>query len=219
MRLYLSSYRLGDRPDLLVELAGNGARTGVITNATDFVGEDAREAYYRNVYDPFAELRDHGFDAARLDLRDYFGRPEALAAHLATLDLVWAPGGNTFLLRRAMRQCGFDRVGIALIEQNKLVYGGYSAGACVACPDLKGIHLMDEHERVTDGYDPEVIWEGLNLIPIHLVPHYDSNHAESEAAGRVAAWMLDQAMPYRTMRDGDVLIRDANGIRAYERNP
>ena len=29
--------------------------------------------------------------------------------------------------------------------------------------------------------------------------------------------MLDKAMPYRTMRDGDVLVRDASGIRAYER--
>lgn len=217
MRLYLSSYRLGDRSDLLIELAGRGARTGVVTNATDNIADDARAAYYRNVYDPVAELRDLGLDAARLDLRDYFGKPDALAAKLAALDLVWAVGGNSFLLRRAMRQSGFDRVALPLIEGDKLAYGGYSAGACVACPSLKGIDLMDEPHATAEGYDPAIVWEGLGLIPFHLVPHYESDHPESEAAGRTAAWMLDQAMAYRTMHDGDVLIRDANGIRAYER--
>jgi dipeptidase E len=216
MRLYLSSYRLGDRADLLVELAGKRARTGVITNATDYIADDARAAYYRDVYDPIAALRDLGFDAARLDLRDYFGKPDALAAKLATLDFVWAVGGNTFLLRRAMRQSGFDRVALPLIESDTLVYGGYSAGACVACPSLRGIDLMDKPEERAPGYNPEIVWEGLNLIGFHLVPHYESDHPESEAAGAVTAWMLDQAMPYRTMRDGDVLIRDAKGIRAYE---
>jgi hypothetical protein len=29
-------------------------------------------------------------------------------------------------------------------------------------------------------------------------------------------YLLDQAMPYRTMRDGDLIIRDASGIRAHE---
>ncbi len=217
MRLYLSSYRLGDRSDLLLELAGKGARTGVITNATDNIPPEAREAYHRNVYDPIAQLRGLGLDAARLDLRDYFAKPDALAAKLATLDLVWAEGGNTFLLRRAMRQSGFDRVGLDLILKDKLVYGGYSAGACVACPDLRGIELMDEPLAAAEGYDSAPIYEGLNLIAFHLVPHYESDHPESQAAGRCAAWLLDQALPYRTMRDGDVLIRDASGIKVYER--
>lgn len=217
MRLYLSSYRLGDRSDLLVELAGRSARTGVIINATDNIADDARAAYYRNVYDPIAELRDLGFDAARLDLREYFGKPDALAEQLAALDMVWAVGGNSFLLRRAMRQSGFDRIALPRIESDRLVYGGYSAGACVACPSLKGIDLMDEPLATAEGYDPEIVWEGLNLVGFHIVPHYESDHPESEAAGRATAWMLDQAMPYRTMHDGDVLIRDAKGIRAYER--
>jgi dipeptidase E len=217
MRLYLSSYRLGDRSGLLVELTGKGARTGVITNATDFIADDARAAYYRDVYDPIAALRDLGFDAARLDLRDYFAKPDALAGKLATLDFVWAVGGNAFLLRRAMRQSGFDRVALPLIEQDRLAYGGDSAGACVACPSLKGIDLMDEPEATAAGYDPAIIWDGLNLIGFHIVPHYESDHPESESAAKATAWMLDQAMPYRTMRDGDVVIRDAKGIRAYER--
>ncbi len=29
-------------------------------------------------------------------------------------------------------------------------------------------------------------------------------------------YLLDQALPYRTMRDGDVIVRDQSGIKAYE---
>ncbi len=217
MRLYFSSYRFGDRIDLLLAMLPEGARAGVITNAADLFTPEAREAYYRTVYDPLGELRVRGVDAHLLDLRAYFGKPEDLKSKLDTLDLVWATGGNTFLLRRAMRQSGFDTLVHDFLAADRFVYGGYSAGAVVACPNLRGIDLMDEPERVAPGYDPAVIWEGLNLIPFHLVPHYDSAHPESAAADKVTAFMLDQAMAYRTMRDGDVLIRDAQGIRAYER--
>jgi len=217
MRLYLSSYRFGDRVDLLLAMAGQGARAGVISNAADLIPRADRENYLRNVHNPAAELRDHGLDVSDLDLRSYFGSPDALEQDLAKLDLVWVVGGNTFLLRRAMRQSGFDTLIHKFLDADRLVYGGFSAGAIVACPDLRGIDLMDEPTKVAEGYDPTVIWEGLNLIPFHLVPHYDSPHPESPLADKAVAFMLDQAMPYRTMRDGDVLIRDADGIRAYER--
>ncbi|HUO90179.1 MAG TPA: Type 1 glutamine amidotransferase-like domain-containing protein [Rhizomicrobium sp.] len=217
MRLYLSSYRFGDRIDLLLDMVGKGARAGVISNAVDAIPKADRETYRRTVHDPAAELRAHGLDVTDLDLRDHFGRPDTLEEALGKLDLVWVVGGNTFLLRRAMRQSGFDRLIGKSLENDRFVYGGFSAGAIVACPSLRGIELMDEPHRLAEGYDPEVIWDGLNLIAFHIVPHYESDHPESEAAGRVTAWMLDQAMPYRTMRDGDVLIRDASGVRAYER--
>ncbi|MEJ1969712.1 MAG: Type 1 glutamine amidotransferase-like domain-containing protein [Rhizomicrobium sp.] len=217
MRLYLSSSRFGDRFDLFLEMAGQGARVGVIANALDLIPDADRQAYASTVHDPVAELRAHGLEASDLDLRAYFGRPERLDAALAGLDAVWATGGNAFLLRRAMRQSGFDTVGVARIRDDKLLYAGWSAGAVVACPDLRGIELMDAPDRVANGYDPAPVWEGLGLIGVHLVPHYDSDHAESAAAEKVTMYLLDQAMPYRTMRDGDVLVRDAAGIRAYER--
>ena len=217
MKFYLSSYRFGDRIDLLLAMVEQGARVGVIANAADLIAPDARAAYARDVHDPIAELRAHGLDAHALDLRDYFGKPEALAQALGELAMVWVTGGNAFVLRRAMRQSGFDRVALPLIQDDKLVYAGYSAGACGATPSLKGIELMDEPEPVPGGYDRAVVWEGLSLIGFHLVPHYDSAHPESEAADKVTMYMLDQAMPYRTMRDGDVLVRDAGGIKGYER--
>ncbi|HJW39781.1 MAG TPA: Type 1 glutamine amidotransferase-like domain-containing protein [Rhizomicrobium sp.] len=217
MRLYLSSYRFGDRVDLLLAMVGQGARVGVIANALDAIPPQSRADYAHNVYDPIAALHAHGFDACALDLRDHFGKSAALEAELSSLDLVWATGGNAFLLRRAMRQSGFDELIGRFLAADRLAYGGESAGAVVACPNLKGIELMDDPSQLAAGYDAGIIWEGLDLLPFHLVPHYDSAHPETEAAEKVTFFMLDQAMAYRTMRDGDVLIRDAAGIRAYER--
>jgi hypothetical protein len=37
MKLYLSSYRFGDRPDLLLAMVEKGARAGVIANAVELV--------------------------------------------------------------------------------------------------------------------------------------------------------------------------------------
>ncbi|MEI9992820.1 MAG: Type 1 glutamine amidotransferase-like domain-containing protein [Rhizomicrobium sp.] len=217
MRLYLSSHRFGDRIDLLLGLLPKGARVGVISNALDATAPASRADYARTVYDPIAELRGHGLDVSDLDLRKYFGSPDSLEQDLSKLDFIWATGGNAFLLRRAMRRSGFDALVGKFLAEDRLAYGGESAGAVVACPDLRGIDLMDDPNQLAEGYDAAVIWEGLNLIPFHLVPHYDSPHAAAEAAEKVTAFMLDQAMAYRTMRDGDVLVRDAAGIRAYER--
>lgn len=217
MRLYLSSLRFGDRFDLLCAMLGQGARIGVIANALDLIPAASREAYARNVHDPVAELNAQGMTAAPLDLRDYFAAPQRLDTALAALDAVWVTGGNSFLLRRAMRQSGFDIAGVQRIKDGKLLYGGYSAGAIVAGPSLRGIEAMDDPSDVAEGYDPAPIWDGLDLIGLHLVPHYDCGSADSPAAANVTAYLLDHALPYRTMRDGDVLIRDANGIRAYER--
>ena len=81
---------------------------------------------------------------------------------------------------------------------------------------VKGIELMDAPDQIAEGYDPAIIWDGLGLIGFHLIPHYESGAADSPAADKVAMYLLDEALPYRTMRDGDVLIQDAAGIRGYE---
>ena len=46
-------------------------------------------------------------------------------------------------------------------DGDSIVYGGYSAGACVLTPTLKGIHLADEPDLTPAGYESmPVIWEG-----------------------------------------------------------
>jgi dipeptidase E len=215
MRLYLASFRTGDSFPELLRMAGAGARTAVISNAVDFIPQADRDAYARNVFDPVADFRAHGLDAFDLDLRGYFGRPEALAAELAATRLVWAVGGNAFLLRRAMRQSGFDAVAPGLVWAERLVYGGWSAGSCVAAMSLRGLELMDDPQVLADGYDPDPIWEGLGLVEAAIVPHYRSDHPEAGAAEAAAAWMTTHRIPHRTLRDGDVLIQHGETLELH----
>jgi hypothetical protein len=49
-----------------------------------------------------AALTDLGFDAAELDLRDYFGQEQRLRGDLAGVALAWLRGGNVFMLRFAL---------------------------------------------------------------------------------------------------------------------
>jgi len=219
MRLYLASFRTGDSYPELIRMAGAGARVGVISNAVDFIPAPDREAYARKVFDPIADFRAYGLDAYDLDLRDYFRRPGALLAELERTQMVWAVGGNAFLLRRAMRQSSFDAIAPGLIWAGRLVYGGWSAGACVAAPSLRGLELMDDPAVVVEGYDAEPVWEGLGLIDAAIVPHWRSDHPEAEAAERVAAWMAANHIPHRTLRDGDVLIQNGDTLELHAGRP
>jgi dipeptidase E len=219
MRLYLASSRTGDSYPELIRMAGPGARVGVISNAVDFVPTADREAYARKIFDPIADFRAHGLDAYDLDLRAYFRRPEALLAELERTRLVWAVGGNAFLLRRAMRQSGLDAIAPGLIWAGRLVYGGWSAGACVAAPSLRGLEHMDDPATLAEGYDREPVWEGLGLIDAAIVPHYRSDHDEAEAAERTVAWMIANGVPHRTLRDGDVLIQNGETLELHAGRP
>src|SRR5438874_480557 len=120
---------MGHRFDELVAAAGPGARTGVITNALDSIPLVDRQAHVLTGFDPIALFRERGLEANELDLRDFFGSQSELELVLSNLRLVWAVGGNSFLLRRAMRQSGFDRTVGKLVTAGRLIYGGWSAGA------------------------------------------------------------------------------------------
>lgn len=77
MRLYLSSYRLSNNPEKLLEVSGQG-RVAIVGNALDFIPDEARRKYEVDVYDPRAELAALGMETQDLDLRLYFGNPRGL---------------------------------------------------------------------------------------------------------------------------------------------
>lgn len=206
MRLYLSSFRMGDRFDELVAVLGPGAKVAVVSNALDFIPADARRAYARTGFDAQRVLIERGLDAFDLDLRSHFGAAQTLDAVLADVRLVWAVGGNAFLLRRAMRQSGFDRWLPSRLQEGTLVYGGWSAGAVVAGPDLDGIELMDDPAVIAEGYETTAVRDGLGLVDFTVVPHYRSDHPEAEAAERAAAFRRQRGLPFRTLRDGEVIV-------------
>ncbi len=206
MKLYLSSFRMGERFDELVSVVGPGAKVAVVSNALDFIPADARRAYAGTGFDARRVFIERGFDAFDLDLRSHFGASRTLEDALAGVRLVWAVGGNSFLLRRAMRQSGFDRWLPPCVQEGRLIYGGWSAGAVVAGPDLDGIELVDDPMVIAEGYETAVVREGLGLVDFTVVPHYRSDHPEADAVERVAAFRQERRLPFRTLRDGEVIV-------------
>lgn len=68
VRLYLSSFRMGDHPEHLAALVGDGSRRAVtVAHASDDGPQDARRSRVERELAALARLR---FDAVELDLRD-----------------------------------------------------------------------------------------------------------------------------------------------------
>jgi dipeptidase E len=202
MRLYLSSFDLGDQPEELVALVGSARRAAIIVNALDNRPE-GRAVWLKEQTGKLVGL---GFSVVELDLRSYFGESDQLKRFLSDIDLVWINGGNAFILRRAMKQSGFDVFIKSAVARNEIVYAGFSAAAVIAFDSLKGLELIDDPEDVPSGYDANIVWDGLGFVPFALAVHFKSDHPESESVDREIAFYEATGIPYRTLRDGEALI-------------
>ncbi len=203
MRLYLSSFRNGNKPEELLKLLGAGRRTALIANSADFLDEPARS---ESVAQEMERLRSIGLEPTEIDLRHYFGKPEELKEALSAFDLIWVRGGNAFILRRAFKQSSADIVIPELLAKDAIAYGGYSAGVCVLSPSLRDFELVDEPYVVPDGYDPEVLWDCLDIVPYAIAPHYKSDHPESAAINKSVEYLVDHHLPFIALRDGEAIV-------------
>ncbi|WP_392668000.1 Type 1 glutamine amidotransferase-like domain-containing protein [Streptomyces sp. LN785] len=202
MRLLLSSWFLtpDNRPSALPGTLATG-RAGIILNALDEYGRSRTRDYARET----RTLETFGYSCEELDLRDYFATPEELPERLDGLDLVWALGGNAFVLARAMTQAGFRDALQAQLHRPEFTYGGYSAGACVAGPDLQGIDLIDDPTVLPEGYPSTTAPECICLVPYRIVPHWRSEHRDAEGAERAAAHLAERGLSHRCLRDGEAV--------------
>jgi dipeptidase E len=207
MRLFLSSYGVGNQPERLVDLLGDNKRVAVITNASDYHPE---EGILERLEKDRMFFQDLGLHVDRLDLRNYFYDNAGLREKLLEYGLIWVRGGNAFVLRRAMAQSGFDTIITELLKSDSLAYGGYSAGTCVLSPTLKGVELCDDPEVAPVGYQEEVLWDGLNLIGFSIAPHYKSDHPETEMIDRVVEYFEHNHLPYEALHDGEAIVIDGN---------
>ncbi|MFK4085835.1 Type 1 glutamine amidotransferase-like domain-containing protein [Kribbella sp. NPDC020789] len=199
MKLYLSSFRLGDHPEHFVAMLPPKARIAVVCNAIDLEEPVLREEKVAVEHRWLVEL---GLRPEEVDLRDFTA--ESLGARLAGFDGMWVRGGNVFVLRAAMARSGADRLLPGLIRSEQLVYGGYSAGCCVLSPSLRGLELCDDVSVVDD-----VVWDGLHLIDEAFVPHLNSpGHPETELVEKVRDLYERTAVPYLPLTDGQALVID-----------
>lgn len=206
MRLYLSSNNVGVHGDRLLELVGENKTVAYIGNAKDYWGKESREKKTQDHREEFESL---GFKFTEYDLRNYFDREKITASEIEKFGLVWCSGGNSFLLRRALKDSGFDQVILDLLAQDKIVYGGSSAGAIVVTPSLHGTELADDPGVVKTVYNQDVLWEGLNLVDFHIVPHVGSYWFGPESASMVE-YLKRNNKEYKALSDNNVVLINGN---------
>lgn len=207
VKLYLSSYRLGQTPTAMLDAHAINNKVAVLQNAHDgWTDPTKRRAVLER------ECRDlEALDLAptELDLRKFFGRSEDLKQEMEKFAYCWVCGGNSFVLRRAFHLSGLDRLLWELARQDDgLIYGGYSAGACVMTPTLEGIHLADDPESSPVGYTGQVIWKGLDLYPYCIAPHYRSDHPETKLIDQSVEYFIEKKIPFVALHDGEAILFD-----------
>lgn len=209
MKLYLSSYKIGDEGKKFADMVGGDKRIALISNALDCYTDLERRK--KGEQEEIEILKSLGLQPQILDLRDYFEKKEELEKKIANFDAVWVRGGNCFVLRVAFSKSGFDQIIRDKVKDKDFVYAGYSAGPCILSPTLKGFEIVDDVSQLEDAYpDEKVEWEGLNIINFMFVPHYKSNHPESADIDKEIEKLIDKKVLFKAFRDGEVYISDTS---------
>ncbi len=202
MKLYLSSYRLGNEMEYLKNwIRNNDNRILLIPNSRD--AKPYNEEEKNKIETNKRMLEEVGFKVKILDLKEYFNDSKKLKENIENYNAFCVIGGNVFVLRQAMKLSGFDKYLIDNIENKGILYVGYSAGSCVLSKNLNGFQLVDE--PINPYNNDEVIYEGVGLIDYAIAPHYKSNHKESELIDNVVEYFKNNNLIYKTLKDGEVI--------------
>lgn len=182
-------------------------KVGYVPNALDFSSAN-RQRKKEHIEADVSSLKAMGLDVQVIDLRNYFGKQDALQKTIDTLGGIWVSGGNTFVLRQAMKLSGLDEILYRLTERKDFVYGGYSAAGCVLSPKLDAYQIVDDATDTPYSELKEVLWDGIGLLDYVFLPHFDSDHPESSAIEKEIKYCIENQIPFKTFRDGEVLIID-----------
>jgi dipeptidase E len=122
-------------------------------------------------------LQSLGLNIENIDLSVYRDNQLVLKKKLASQDVIWIGGGNTYYLRWLLRETGADDM-IKEVVNKGVVYGGGSAGAIIAGLTLKYFETADDPDEA-----PKVILDGLKLTNFVVVPHVDNDKFKSVIFG------------------------------------
>jgi len=103
----------------------------------------------------------------KFDLAEAYKRELDFDKFWGETKFVFVSGGNSFVLSYWMKKTGSREILRKLIMEDKIVYGGESAGCIYAYKSLKNYAILDEPEKA-----PEVVYEGLDLVDFAPIPHW-----------------------------------------------
>ena len=199
MKYYLSSFKLGNTPEKYLNLFSDEQTVAYIPNATDFTGADPCRVK-AHINGDVEGLESLGLNVKLLDLKDYFDQPQKdLEDRLSQFSGLWVSGGNVFVLRQAMKLSGLDKILLEKSEDDDFVYGGYSAGCCVLSESLKPYQVASDASDLPYPMQKEVIWGGLGLIDFAFMPHFQSDHSESNKINDEFEYCISNKIAYRTV--------------------
>lgn len=203
MKLYLSSYKLGNRTEELRKwIKEHDNKICLIPNARDVYPDSERKT--AKIHTDAQKLTDLGFEVTILSLKEYFNKKDELLEKLKEFHAFYVIGGNAFALRQAMYLSGFDKY-LKTIENNpNYLYIGYSAGICILAKDLHGLEMCDDPN--INPYGIDTIWEGLGYFDYLFLPHYQSDHKETKLVDECVAYCDKHNIKYKTLHDGEVII-------------
>jgi dipeptidase E len=200
MKFYLSSFKFGKEKNQLKDLTPRG-RIAIIPNALDFrETDDDRTA--RSLENKVERLEQLGLQAEVVNLKHYFGREENLRQLIEDIGAVFVLGGNVFVLRQAMKLSGLDNILTMLRDNPDFLYAGYSAAGCVLASSLEPYKVVGDATVTPYKELDKVIWEGLGFVDFAFMPHWDSDHPETEAIDRGIEYCKQHDIKYRALRDG-----------------
>ncbi|MGV0964597.1 Type 1 glutamine amidotransferase-like domain-containing protein [Empedobacter sp. UBA7248] len=205
MKFYLSSFKFGNDYEQIPKMLNKGARIGHINNSRDWIGVNI-ENKEKSLIEEMKFLENLGLYCEHLDLKEYFGKEDELRLKILELDGIWVCGGNTFVLRQAMRLSGFDNIFKEIINRKDFFWGGYSAGICILCDSLKYIKQVDDYNNFPYKEINIPIFEGLGVFDYALLPHYRSDHEESELIEKEVELCIKNKWLFKAMQDGEVII-------------
>ena len=213
MKLYLSSYKVGNQTkELKKYIDEHGKKICLIPNSRDIYPDSERKL--KGIQADVKELSDLGFDVTIVSLKDYFNNKEGLLSKLKEFNAFYVIGGNTFALRQAMYLSGFDEYLKTLDNNPNYLYAGYSAGICVLAKDMHGLEICDNSN--INPYGIDTMWNGLGYFEYIFLPHYKSNHKETELVDASVEYCDKHNIRYKTLKDGDVIIHQTDSKRRRE---
>lgn len=207
MKLYLSSYKIGNKSEVLKQwIEEHDNKICLIPNSRDVYEDGERKT--TGIQKDADSLTELGFDVHLLDLRNYFGKKDELEEVFKRVHSFYVIGGNTFALRKAMYLSGFDELLLQYANNDEYLYSGYSAGICLLSKDMRAVAIMDEADKdpYNSGLPP--IYEGIGFVDEAIIPHFESDHSDSDKATEAVKYCEENNLPYITLHDGDVIVKD-----------
>jgi dipeptidase E len=131
-------------------------------------------------------------------------------AAIASAQVLFVGGGNSFRLLRSFQQLGLIDVVRRRVASGELCYLGSSAGTNLACPTIRTTNDMPILQP--DSFD------ALSLIPFQINPHYQdadpaSTHMGETRERRLLEFLEQNDVPVLGLREGAWLRRSGDNLR------